>query len=146
MLHSHCHIAEEFKESLGHWSNHEYYARHVKRMQLPFTMTASSSKPAADAEALKQRRQELAKRLVEMNQRKREEKVQHGWPDHLRPRLTSLFQLLEDESLLKTLTTCIDLYELGYEDKVKRMLARHGVSEVKCTSDLQSLAKKVQQK
>ncbi len=48
--------------------------RNVHRMQLPFT-PAPPREALADPEVLKQRRQEQAKRLVEMNQRKREKKV-----------------------------------------------------------------------
>ncbi len=44
-------------------------------MQLPFT--PAPRPPPADPEALRQRRQELAKRLVQMNQKKREEKVRY---------------------------------------------------------------------
>ncbi len=46
----------------------------MHRMQLPFTPAPPREAPA-DPEVLKQRRQEQAKRLVEMNQRKREKKV-----------------------------------------------------------------------
>ena len=45
-------------------------------MQLPFTPAPRPAPP--DPEALKQRRQELARRLVEMNQKKREQKVRMG--------------------------------------------------------------------
>ena len=67
-------------------------------------------KPApVDPEILRQRRQEMAKRLVEMNAKKREEKLH------------------EDESMLKILNTCLDLLDQGYEDKVKRMLVKHEI-------------------
>ena len=75
LLHRHCSIVEEYSESLKDWTNVDFYVEHVKKMQLPFSVSQASGKSAADAEALKLRRQELAKRLVEMNQRKREERV-----------------------------------------------------------------------
>jgi actin-related protein 5 len=49
------------------------YQDNVHKMQLPFT-PAPKPQPV-DPEVLKQRRQELAKRLVEINAKKREEKV-----------------------------------------------------------------------
>ncbi len=48
--------------------------RNMHCMQLPFTPALPPEAPA-DPEVLEQRRQEQAKRLVEMNQRKRERKV-----------------------------------------------------------------------
>jgi hypothetical protein len=36
-----------------------------------------------------------------------------------------LFQLAEDEHLLKLLSSCVDLMEQGYDDKVRRMLSKH---------------------
>ena len=76
----------------------------MKRLQLPFNLVPRT--PVTDPEVVKQRRQELAKRLVEMNAKKREEKLN------------------EDKATLRTLQTCLTLYEQGYEDKVKRMIAR----------------------
>ena len=35
-----------------------------------------------------------------------------------------IFQLLQDEHYLKTLSTCADLLDQGYESKVRRILAR----------------------
>ena len=94
-------------------------------MQLPFTVAPKA--PPVDPEILRQRRQELAKRLVEMNAKKREEKLQ------------------EDEAMLKTLITCLDLFEQGYEEKVKRMLSKHSVV-AKSAKDIQSLIDKTKSK
>ena len=74
MLHNHCEIVQDFGTELSKYADLNYYSRHVKRMQLPFTPVSSKSAPT-DPEAVKLRRQELAKRLVEMNARKREQKV-----------------------------------------------------------------------
>ena len=70
----HCHVVENYGESLSRWSDAAFYAANVRKMQLPFT--AAARPPPVDPEVLKQRRQELAKRLVEINRRRREEKVQ----------------------------------------------------------------------
>ena len=76
-----------------------------------------------DPEILKQRRQEMAKRLIEMNAKKREEK------------------LVEDEALLKTCTIGLELLEQGYEEKVKRMFAKHDVA-VKSVKDITMIMEK----
>ena len=63
----------DFSTQLRKWSEQTFYGENVRKMQLPFTLAA---KPApADPELLRAKRQEQAKRLVEMNARKREEKV-----------------------------------------------------------------------
>ena len=59
-----------------------------------------------------------------MNAKKREEKLH------------------EDEALLKTLHTCLDLLDQGYEDKVKRMLAKHEIT-AKNVKELQAVVDKI---
>ena len=103
-LQDHCHIATDYSAELAKWTECDYYNKNVRRIQLPFNPAPKA--PTVDPEIVKQRRQELAKRLVEMNAKKREEK------------------LAEDKVILRTLQTCLTLYEQGYEDKVKRILIR----------------------
>ena len=73
LTNGHCHVVENYGESLSLWSDASYYAENAHKMQLPFTPAAKP--PPVDPDVLKQRRQELAKRLVEINRRRREEKV-----------------------------------------------------------------------
>jgi actin-related protein 5 len=73
MFQNHCHVASNYCDTLSAWSDRSYYSANVHKMQLPFT---PATKPTpVDPEVLKLRRQELAKRLVEINRRRREEKV-----------------------------------------------------------------------
>ena len=104
ILQYHCRVVTDYNHEIAKWSDTEFYNRNVKRLQLPFNLVPRT--PVADPDVVKQRRQELAKRLVEMNAKKREEKLN------------------EDKATLRTLQTCLTLYEQGYEDKVKRMIAR----------------------
>ena len=91
MISDHCHVVQDFSPELKKWGQTEYYSENVHKMQLPFTV---APKPVpVDPEILRQRRQEMAKRLVEMNAKKREEK------------------LIEDEALMKTLITAQGLLE-----------------------------------
>ena len=77
---------------------------------------------------MKQRRQEMAKRLVEMNAKKREERRQ------------------EEKNNLKTLLAAQTLLEQGYEDKVKRMLSKANLPGVKSVSEIESLIEKTKAK
>ena len=104
ILQDHCHIATDYNDELRNWTDCDYYNKNVRRLQLPFNLAPKA--PVVDPEVVKQRRQELAKRLVEMNAKKREEK------------------LAEDKTTLRTLQTCLTLYEQGYEDKVRKILTR----------------------
>ena len=73
MLYDHCYVSNDFMSDLRKWSDIDYYEDNVHKMQLPF-VPAPKAQPV-DPEVLKLRRQELAKRLVEINAKKREEKV-----------------------------------------------------------------------
>ena len=110
MLFKHCKIVEDFQAELRKWESREFYDSHVLKMQLPFTEAVSTSDEAQDPEALKRKRRELAMRLVAINQRKREEKIQR------------------DENIIKSMVpACKRLLEQGYDEKVKRMLAKHEI-------------------
>lgn len=86
-------ISADFIDELNMWRDRDYYSKNVRRLQLPFTVTAKP--PPVDPEVLRVRRQEMAKRLVEMNARKREERM------------------LEDRTNLKTLLAAQTLMEQG---------------------------------
>jgi hypothetical protein len=73
MLYDHCYVSNDFMNDLHQWGDAEFYQNNVHKMQLPYTPAPKA--PPVDPEILRQRRQELAKRLVEINAKKREEKV-----------------------------------------------------------------------
>lgn len=52
------------------WSDAEYYDHNVKRIQLPYSMAV-----VLTPDQQRDKRREMAKKLVEMNARKRDEKV-----------------------------------------------------------------------
>lgn len=96
LLHSgRCTVAEHYGESLGRWAALDYYERHVHRVQLPFTVPAAASASALSAEQRVERRRESAKRLADMNARRREEK------------------LVEDEQVLQRLVAMREMWEDG---------------------------------
>ena len=59
---------------LEKWTDLDFYNTHVHRLELP--KPASKTVPTVtQIETLKERRKEIAKKMVEMNARKREEKL-----------------------------------------------------------------------
>lgn len=71
-MHDHCRVSESFLEELALWSDVEYYDANVIRVQLPYTVGPSST---LTPDQQRERRRELKRRFMEINARKREEKV-----------------------------------------------------------------------
>ena len=65
-------FAEDYIPELKNWMDPNYYEKFVLKIQLPYTAQPTST---VSAEQTRERRKEAAKRLVEMNAKKREEKV-----------------------------------------------------------------------
>lgn len=93
LLHNHCSIAVDYTAELKKWSSLEFYEKRVKKLQLPFNLPTSQATLTAEQKIEKKR--ELAKRLADLNARKREEK------------------LVEDEDQLQRLLAARELYEEG---------------------------------
>lgn len=70
MLYEHGFLAEHYTDILKLWSDPEYYDNNVKRIQLPYSMAV-----VLTPDQQRDKRREMAKKLVEMNARKRDEKV-----------------------------------------------------------------------
>ncbi|XP_071748999.1 actin-related protein 5 [Lepeophtheirus salmonis] len=120
IFHNHAYVSSEYLSDLKLWSGEgEYYSKNVHKIQLPYVPIPKP--PPPDPEILKQRRQELAKRLIEINARKREEK------------------LIEDESILKSLVTATNFFELGYDEKAIKILSKINVS----TSEVEAATIKI---
>jgi hypothetical protein len=66
-------IALDYQEDLSKWADVDYYDTHVLRVQLPYI--APTTTPGLTLEQQKERKRELARRLMEINARKREERV-----------------------------------------------------------------------
>lgn len=92
LLHGHTVIACDYADQLRSWADLGYYDSHVKKFQLPFNQTVSSV-PTLTAEQKMEKKRDLAKRLSEVNARRREEK------------------LAEDESQLNQLLNIRELYD-----------------------------------
>lgn len=43
ILHEHCSIALDYQEEIRKWANPDFYETNVKRIQLPYVQSASSS-------------------------------------------------------------------------------------------------------
>ncbi|CAG9861662.1 unnamed protein product [Phyllotreta striolata] len=113
LLHTICAIAVDYKEELMKWTNTDYYEGNIKKIQLPY----SAGTNALTLEQQKERKRELARRLTEINARKREER------------------LAEDQEKLRQLLEVQDLVEFGGEkEEIEHIL---GEFELKSVQDLQ---------
>ena len=72
LIFDHGRIATYYQEEANKWGDIEYYDQHVKRIQLPYNIPISTP---LTPDQQREKRKELAKKLVEINARKRVEKV-----------------------------------------------------------------------
>ncbi|XP_063243980.1 LOW QUALITY PROTEIN: actin-related protein 5 [Bacillus rossius redtenbacheri] len=116
LVHEQCYVAEDYQQELRRWGDPDHYERHVRRIQLPWAAPAPA--PGLAPEQQRERRRELARRLVEINARKREER------------------LAEDEEQLNQLLAAQDLLEEGEEEEFQNILDSYELSSI---ADLQKL-------
>lgn len=131
LLHSVCLVALNYKEELQRWLDPEYYEAHTKVIQLPYSVTITTS--ALTLEQQKERKRELAKRLSEINARKREER------------------LIEDEDKLQRLLEVQEMHELSEDiEEVEAALAENQIKSIdellKSISHLNARIEKTKQK
>lgn len=72
LIFDHGFISTNYKEEVEQWTDVDYYEQHVKRIQLPYSVPISTP---LTPDQQREKRKELARKLVEINARKREEKV-----------------------------------------------------------------------
>lgn len=111
LLHTLCKVSVDYREELNKWSNVEFYEANVKKIQLPFTASAVIS--TVNLEQQKERKRELARRLTEINARKREER------------------LAEDEEKIGQLLDIKEMIEFGADrETVERTLSEFQIKNV----------------
>ena len=66
------HISSNYKEDIVEWADPNFCEKFMKKIQLPFSVQPVNT---VSAEHLKERKREAAKRLLDINAKKREEKV-----------------------------------------------------------------------
>ncbi|XP_028041509.1 actin-related protein 5 isoform X1 [Bombyx mandarina] len=93
ILQEHCSVALDYKEEITKWANADYYDANVKKLQLPVIQSSSSSSTLT-AEQQKERKKEMAKRLLEINARKREERLAED--EEQLNQLLALHEIMED--------------------------------------------------
>lgn len=136
LLHAICLVALDYKEELKKWMDPDYYEKNTKRIQLPYTMTTTTTLTRKKlfcksievqfnifliilnlVEQQKERKKELARRLTEINARKREER------------------LAEDEERLNQLLQIQEMIELDVdEEELEKAMAEQ---QIKNLDDLQ---------
>ena len=118
----HTRVSPHFRAELNKWRDGDYYDNHVLKIQLPFTVQPKA--PPPDPEVLRARRQELARRLVEINARKRDEKM------------------VADEATLKQLLAAKEFHQQGYETKFVKTFSRLNLG-ITDTVQLEAMIEKV---
>ncbi|KAJ3649385.1 hypothetical protein Zmor_021132 [Zophobas morio] len=115
LLHGICEVALDYREELARWTDPGYYEEHIKKIQLPYSVSLASS--ALTLEQQKERKRELARRLIEINARKREER------------------LVEDEEKLNQLLYIQEMVEADVDkDEIEKACAEY---QIKHLQDLQ---------
>ncbi|XP_030373567.1 actin-related protein 5 [Scaptodrosophila lebanonensis] len=111
LVHEHCHIAIDYKEELLKWAHVDYYDAQIMKIQLPYNpVTATNA--LLTAEQKQEKRRELAMRLLEMKNRRENEKLQ------------------EDEQQLQLLKKLRQLYEQQKEQKFERALEQQQIENL----------------
>lgn len=123
LFYGHCSIAYDYFDALKLWSSHEYYEKHVKKIQLPYSQTAA---PPTVSEADKlAKRKEMSKRLAEINARKREER------------------LAEEEDTLQRLEEILESYDEDDEEDFENSLKEFNEAYTATLSSYDDLEKMI---
>ncbi|XP_030641110.1 actin-related protein 5 [Chanos chanos] len=102
LLHEHSYIAPDYLQELEKWRSAEFYEEEVHRMQLPFSGKAAGA--VVSVEERQERRAQQLRRLQEINNRRREERLQ------------------QDQERLDTLLAVQRLLEMGLVEQFHRRL------------------------
>ncbi|OXU27942.1 hypothetical protein TSAR_010339 [Trichomalopsis sarcophagae] len=125
LIQDHSMIALQYQEEIMKWADPEYYDHNVLRVQLPYV--APTTTPGLTVEQQKERKRELARRLMEINARKREER------------------LAEDEEQLNQLLAVQDLLEEGDTEEFEQALESYSLAnEAELTKMINNLQAKVE--
>ncbi|KAI4458866.1 actin [Holotrichia oblita] len=112
LLHTICLIALDYRVELNKWMDPDYYETNTKRIQLPYTANVCTAGLTA-----KGTEKELARRLIEINARKREERLaedeeklqqlleiqDNDWNDYEQEKAFTEYQIKNYEDLQKNI-------------------------------------------
>nr|XP_022915377.1 actin-related protein 5 [Onthophagus taurus] len=114
LLHSICLVAINYKEELQRWLDSDYYEANTKIIQLPYSANVTTS--AQTLEQQKERKRELARRLTEINARKREERLAED-----EEKLQQLLEIQELDSVSEQSKAMIEFEIKSAEDLRKNI-------------------------
>ncbi|XP_063984211.1 actin-related protein 5 [Diachasmimorpha longicaudata] len=130
LIHDHSSIALDYQDEIKKWGDVDHYDSNVLRVQLPYVAPATS--PGLTVEQQKERKRELARRLMEINARKREER------------------LAEDEEQLNHFLSIQDFLEEGDTEEFEHALKSYNLANeaelMKMINNLQAKIEKTKQK
>ncbi|XP_065340130.1 actin-related protein 5 [Cloeon dipterum] len=133
ILFNHCRISDTFYDDLARWEAVDYQKKNVMIIQLPFTAApVPTTASLLSLEQQQQRRRDLAKRLADMNARKREER------------------LAEDEETLSRMLSIQEMWDDGDNNDLQQALEEFDLSNRqelnKAISNLKARIKKTKSK
>lgn len=111
LLHEHCTISRDYINDLKNWAFLDYYEKNVKKIQLPYTQHQPTTNQLT-AEQKIEKKKELAKRLTEINARKREER------------------LADDEDQLSRMLAIKDLYLNDDKEEFENALKENDLADL----------------
>ncbi|XP_050439338.1 actin-related protein 5 [Adelges cooleyi] len=115
LLYEHGFLANHYMDTLKMWSDADYYDLNVKRIQLPYS-TAVVLTP----DQQRDKRREMAKKLVEMNARKRDEKLAED--EEQIHQLLMIKEMIEDGEPIKEITEVLRSHGLKNEKDLKKLI------------------------
>jgi actin-related protein 5 len=119
LLHDHCWIALDYKESLKEWASNEFYEAHVKKIQLPYSQVIAPP-TLSDAEKTAKRK-EMSRRLAEINARKREEKLAED--EETLQRLEDILEAYEDDEDEEDLEMALKEFNIATSDELEKLIS-----------------------
>ncbi|TTL25876.1 Actin-related protein 5 [Bagarius yarrelli] len=125
LLHHHCYVAVDYEQELEKWRSATFYEAEVHRMQLPFSGKVAGM--YANAEEKQEKRVQQLRRLEEMSNRHREERLQ------------------QDQKRLHMLLTVQELEEGAVEQFHRRLMELNMDSAEELQSYIHKLSLSVEQ-
>lgn len=119
LLHDHCSIAYDYKESLQQWASNDYYEENVKKVQLPYSQVVAAP-TLSDAEKTAKRK-EMSRRLAEINARKREEKLAED--EETLQRLEEILEAYEDDEDEEDLEMALKEFNIATADELEKLIS-----------------------
>lgn len=117
LVFDHGFITTNYQEEVDKWADGDYYDQYVKRIQLPYNIPISTP---LTPDQQREKRKELAKKLVEINARKREEKLVEDEEKY--GQLSALQEMLVDVSSPQEIQSALRGFQISNMNELKKVI------------------------